>query len=356
MSNIISKYAIIVFLSVVNIFYYGINDSILPILLTITVCGFLEYIVNDKAKLFLALGFIILSIFYCPLIIFTPVIIYDFLLTKYQPFMLLSLVPVGINYNKFSYVQLIIFIAVIACCLLLKKWNAKIIEMKSSLHKQRDDMTEQSINMQRQIDELTSQQDSECNLAALNERNRIAREIHDNVGHLLSSSILQIAAIMAITKDEKVKANLAVVKSTLDEGMNSIRKSVHNLNNESIDLFDNIKKVTDDFKFCKIELSYNYLNDPPASIKYAEIAIVKEALNNVIKHSNATLVTVNLIEHPSLYQMIIQDNGTNFKSNPSGMGLENIRQRVENLKGIVNFETIGGFKIFISFNKLFLEE
>ena len=86
------------------------------------------------------------------------------------------------------------------------------------------------------------------------------------------------------------------------------------------------------------------------------IAILKEALANVIKHSNATEVKICLFEHPSLFQVIIQDNGRVFKTNPNGIGLENIRQRVDALKGIVNFETTNGFKIFISFQKNFVED
>ena len=58
--------------------------------------------------------------------------------------------------------------------------------------------------------------------ATLKERNRIAREIHDHVGHMLSRSILQLGAILAINKDEKLDIPLRGLKDSLDTAMNNI--------------------------------------------------------------------------------------------------------------------------------------
>lgn len=73
-------------------------------------------------------------------------------------------------------------------------------------------------------------------LQTLRERNRIAREIHDNVGHMLSRSILQMGALITIHKEEPLHGQLAGVGETLNQAMNSIRESVHDLHDESIDL------------------------------------------------------------------------------------------------------------------------
>lgn len=355
MNSMLNRIMLIAAIFIFGFSMYDGEAMIAPVLIAVTICGLFEYFDNRRFKIITFLIYTAVACFYPPLIIFIPVIIYDFIFTTAQAVMILSLLPIGINFSIFTRFQLMIIVLLIVASFQLKSWSIKTEEMKKNLYKQRDDMTEQSIIMQQKIAELTLKQDSECNLAALNERNRIAREIHDNVGHLLSSSIIQLGAIMAVTKEEFTKESLAVVKNTLDEGMNSIRKSVHNLNDESIDLYIVLKGIVSDFKFCEISFSYSYPNDPPSSIKYAVIAIVKEALSNVIKHSNATEVTVKLFEHPGLYQLVIQDNGKVFRTNPNGMGLENIRQRVDALKGIVNFDTSNGFKIFISFNKYILE-
>ncbi|QUH27280.1 two-component sensor histidine kinase [Serpentinicella alkaliphila] len=244
-------------------------------------------------------------------------------------------------------------IVISAIVYFLKVREIKERKLREDYINQRDYLTELSISLEEKINELVSKQDVEVNLATLNERNRIAREIHDNVGHLLSSSILQIGAVIAISKDENTVKNLEVVRDTLNEGMNSIRESVHNLHDHSIDLYGEINKLIKTFTFCKIKLNYEIIGDMPAKAKYAIIAIIKEALSNVMKHSNGDQVSISLYEHPKLFQLIIYDNG-NKKMDPDnfkGMGLESIKQRVASLNGIVNFEQSKGFKIFISFMK-----
>jgi signal transduction histidine kinase len=236
--------------------------------------------------------------------------------------------------------------------MLLKQKTTQYNFTQSSYIYQRDNLTEKSIALEHKIIELSEKQNNEISVATLNERNRIAREIHDNVGHLLSSSILQIAAVIATTKDENTKHSLKIVKSTLNDGMDSIRDSVHNLRDNSIDLFIQLKEIVDSFTFCNAILNYELSSILNVKAKYAVISIVKEALSNVIKHSNATELSVSLYEHPKLIQLIVLDNGS--MSNDiynNGMGIESIRQRVSSLNGILNINNSNGFRIFISFNK-----
>ncbi|QSX07378.1 two-component sensor histidine kinase [Sedimentibacter sp. zth1] len=240
----------------------------------------------------------------------------------------------------------------------MKYKSNQYVRNKTLYLTQRDTLVELNISLKSKLNELKDRQDEEVNLATLNERNRIAREIHDNVGHLLTSSILQIGAIMLTTKDESTKNNLEIVKNTLDTGMTSIRNSVHGLRDTSINLYMQLKEIVDSFNYCSINFNYEIRSIICIKAKYAIISIVKEALNNVIKHSNATQVTINLYEHPKILQVIIFDNGsinTNI-TYTTGMGIEGIKQRVLSLNGIINISTTNGFKIFISFNKEDLNE
>ena len=86
----------------------------------------------------------------------------------------------------------------------------------------------------------------------------------------------------------------------------------------------------------------------PKEIKYAFIAIVKEATNNIQKHSNATKATIQLREHPGFFLLHVADNGTRkiIRSN-NGIGLSNMEERVRNLGGTIRFDTENGFKISI---------
>ena len=70
----------------------------------------------------------------------------------------------------------------------------------------------------------------------MQERNRIAREIHDNVGHMLTRAILLLGAVKTINQDQKITDSLTLLEDTLTQTMDNIRSSVHNLHDNSIDL------------------------------------------------------------------------------------------------------------------------
>lgn len=92
--------------------------------------------------------------------------------------------------------------------------------------------------------------------------------------------------------------------------MNSIRSSVHDLHDDAIDLEDAIKGLVKDFTFCPVNLTYDMSRQIPREVKYSLISITKEGLSNVMRHSNADSVDILLREHPALYQLCIEDNGT----------------------------------------------
>ena len=226
----------------------------------------------------------------------------------------------------------------------------------------RDEDEIQKELLQKQNRNLLEEQDKSIYTAQLAERNRIAREIHDNVGHMLSRSILQVGAMMVVHKNEPIEEELTSLRSTLDTAMNNIRESVHDIRDEAIDLEVAIKEMADPLRNkYKVNIEFDAEKDNvDREIKYAVINIVKEAVSNIIKYSNNEFVKIRFDEHPSMYQLIIHDFGsddgsketnTQFISSGNGMGLENIRNRAEKLGGQANFTQINGFRIFIRIPK-----
>lgn len=216
----------------------------------------------------------------------------------------------------------------------------------------RDSGYEMAMLLRQQNRELVEKQDYEIRLATLNERGRIAREIHDHVGHLLSRSILQVGALMVTKTNEQERQSLSNVRNTLSQAMDSIRASVHDLHDESIDLRTQVEALVQEFTFCPIRLDYRLEREPEKDIAYCFIAILKEGLNNIIRHSDATQVTLALLEHPALYQLVLQDNGTGSAGEScEGLGLRSIADRVDALGGQLVIERAGGFRLFISVPK-----
>lgn len=206
--------------------------------------------------------------------------------------------------------------------------------------------------------------DAERYAATLAERNRIAREIHDNVGHMLSRSILLTGALRTIQKEDAALENqLGVLEQTLHEAMNAIRESVHDLYEDSIDLEQAAGALAAEFSFCPVTLRCRISSAAPRNISYCLLAVMKEALVNIQKHSAATEARIAITEHPALWQMSIEDNGggcaagsgdalpADLFSAQNGLGLNNMRHRVERLSGTIHFSNENGFRIFLTIPK-----
>lgn len=350
MNNIINKSIIIFITSIAIIPISSQEKFIIAILLCIISSAFSEIADKEKLSLIFLIIYSCIACIYPEFLIGLPLLFYDIANSKYKFYGLFQVIPFIINYQCNTVANNIIIALVILISGILKYKYDEYERLQRQYIKRRDDLTEESLNLEKRVEELINRENYQIKMATLDERNRIAREIHDNVGHLLTSSIIQIGAVMAITKEKDTKDMLNNIKNTLDEGMNSIRSSIHDLHDDAVDLYLELLKIVKEFKFCEVDYKYNIQSDMDVKMKYVIISIVKEALANVIKHSNATKVTVHLYEHPKIYQLIIADNGTiKNKKSETGMGLEGMKMRVTSMGGNININTENGFEIFISF-------
>lgn len=322
------------------------STIIFPILITIAISALNSYFENN---IFNVITYIVFCIgcFYDPMLVyFLPLITYDIAAGKYTLLSFLSFI--FIVYYQVYFISL----PIILITIWLKYRSIVIDKLRYRYKTFRDSSAELTMSMEESNKSLILQQDYEVEVATLNERNRIAREIHDNVGHVLSSSILQVGALMAINKDDTMDVLLKQIKETLTEGMGSIRDSIHNLHDDSIDLRNQIETLIKDFSKCKVYFEYDASNNLPIKYKYNIISIIKEALSNTIKHSNGTKVSIILREHPAFLQLIVWDNGVVKAFNTdNGIGLTNIKDRVSALSGNLNITTENGFRIFVSLPK-----
>jgi signal transduction histidine kinase len=324
---------------------------VVPLLCVIILGALTSYLDDDRWKAALALGFLLLSCFYPAFLFFLPVVCYDVFLTKYQAGLVLALLPVGLSAEELPVSSLIFIVLISGLSYLTKRRTTALGKLRSEYIALRDSTKEFSILLENKNKELMEKQDYEIRLAMLGERTRIARDIHDGVGHLLSNSILQTGAMLATCRDEAMAERLHVLKETLLSGMETVRDSIHDLHDESVDLYTEIRRLCDNFDFCDISLQYDMDSNPDKKVKYALLSVAKEALSNVMRHSDATQVTVTMTEHPALYQLVVKDNGTKKEQSGEGIGLKNIAQRVEGIGGYVNIGYDGGFSVFVSVPK-----
>ena len=298
----------------------------------------------------LGLG-VFLSFILPDMLFFLPVLCYPLCVKRPTPVLLVSLLPVIRSFFTFDNIStcfLILFLLGVA--LLLSYRERQLSQTASDLIKLRDSDTEERLSLQEQAQTLIENQDAEIKIATLQERTRIAREIHDNVGHLLSRSILQVGAMLTVKKDDE---SLLLLKESLDAAMQGIRSSVHDLRDDALDLGTSAKQLLADYTSYRTFFEYDIAPELPVPITYCFLTITKEALSNITKHSNADTIRISMKEYTSLYSLSIADNGTDIHvpEGNTGMGLENMQARVSALKGTIRFSTQNGFHIFVSIPK-----
>lgn len=330
--------------------------TVIPIITVVWISCFISFFSKDHLTILAFIFYVGLCIVSPSFVFFLPLLCYDLVCETYRYTLFLGIFSILRALWFVSLFTIFLLLALTVLAYLLKRRNLALTKSKEDYFLLRDHMMELADRLQLQNKDLLEKQDYEVSNATLNERNRIAREIHDTVGHLLSSSILQIGAMLALTTDETTKKNLSDIKETLSEGMNSIRSSIHNLHDNSIDLKSKLEELVENFSFCRVKFSYNVNHDFPIKAKYSIIFIVKEALSNVMKHSTATLVTITINEFPGFYQVVIQDNGEKKKldipsKDSSGIGIQSMLERINNLGGHFHVDSNKGYKIFITLPK-----
>lgn len=248
-------------------------------------------------------------------------------------------------------------ILLMAFAVMLSYFTELLLGYQMKLHSMRDASMEHDMLMEQMNHQLIEKQNAQIYNATLKERNRIAREIHDNVGHMITRSILQVGAIGVINTDERLKEPIADLKSTLDTAMDSMRKSVHDLYDESVDLRQALAKLKPTDSAFAFSLEYDCEDDVSRDVKYAFIAIAKEAVNNAVKHSNGDEIRIIVREHPAFYQLEIMDNGTSADERSltgetgDGIGIKNIKERVAAIGGTMRIKADDGFMIFVTLMK-----
>lgn len=353
MSVLMDKGILLVLGILLAVWQGGTAEPVAATLLGVIAAALGIYFTDRKKKMVLAAVVIGVSFFMPELCCFLPVIFYDCTGDKIYWGALGVLPCLTRQPETLVKEQVMLWVIASVLAVFLARRTLQKEQLQQSLIELRDNSTELNLALKKKNKNLMEKQDYEIYLATLRERNRIAREIHDNVGHMLSRSILQLGALMAVHPEEPLHEQLSGISDTLNGAMNNIRESVHDLHDDSIDLrqviSETLKPMEEGY-----QVAFDYDMSPEVSreVKYCFITVVKEAVSNILKHSNATRVSVTLREHPAFYQLSVEDNGkVSKKEKEEGIGLINMRDRVEVLGGTFRVSRERGFCIFISIRK-----
>lgn len=337
--------------------------AVVPLMIALTATALNSWLISTKGQAAVLAVYVAACLINPLLIYFLPVVCIDLIAEKQALLVTAAILPLVVHRSHFSWSTLIQLGLLFLLSWLLKTQGRSLITTRQQLIGLQDDAREQTLRLEQKTKDLLDKQDYEINLATLKERNRIAREIHDHVGHLLTRAILQLGALRTTCAEEPLLTQLTKVQETLDDSMNEIRSSLHDLHDAAIDLENELRSLVDSFAFCPVRLTYDILMRPDQKTVFAFLAIVREALSNIARHSKATRAEIILREHPGFYQMLIRDNGSSgagrmadgpievdslIQRDDSGIGLQNMIDRVRGLDGLINFRREQGFMIIVS--------
>ncbi len=241
----------------------------------------------------------------------------------------------------FSYIVAIIFLAFISSIIVREqKSKLKVEDLYNELRKSEDELIKAN-------EELKAYADSIKELYVLKERNRISREIHDSVGHSLSTIIIQLGAIEKIAKENGQAASqmAANLRDFTRKGLEEIRKALKELKPKEFKEYETIlslENLIKDFsKLTGIDVKLTFtkskwnLDEKSSLVLYRA---VQEFLSNSAKHGKATKINI-YIHYDDELIVTLKDNGIGTDEIKPGMGLTSLAERIKEIGGSLSYES-----------------
>ena len=214
--------------------------------------------------------------------------------------------------------------------------------------------TQEQVLHERRITDLLQQQEIRALDAMMQgqekERERIAKDLHDRLGSMLSAIKLQFSALEArMTRMEaEQKDQYRHVFNLLDEAVSEVRRISHDMMRGVITQFG-LERALEDLRSSieapgtlQVELStFGLEGRLEPKLEIAVYRMVQEMMSNVLKHARADHITIQITRSAAALNVIVEDNGRGFdpQSATEGMGMGNIRARAAEFKGSVNVDT-----------------
>lgn len=249
-------------------------------------------------------------------------------------------------FNLFDSVNLIMFI--IYCVYVIQEQRETIEEVNSLYNKLSNANNElHDANIRLQDYAIITEKAGQTK-----ERNRLAREIHDSLGHTLTgiSAALDACITTVERSPQETKKRLETIAEITRQGIVDVRRSVNELRPDSLEMLNleyAITKMINNINTMTSTKVYFYCNIDELKFDEDEentiYRVVQESITNAIKHGKASKVWVKIDKTDSEAVITIQDNGVGAAVINSGFGTSHMAERVKMLNGTVNFDGTNGF-------------
>lgn len=187
-------------------------------------------------------------------------------------------------------------------------------------------------------------------LAVVQERNRLAREIHDGLGHYLTAIDIQLKAAQAMAAQDAGSAQTALqnAQTLTGEALADVRRSISSLRSDpstSRPLVESLNLLLAETRAADLQASLAVSGTPrplPQQVEFTLYRVAQEGLTNVHKHANASRVELHLDYRERGVRLSIADNGAGASEAEGGFGLLGLQERVQLVGGSLHVETSPG--------------
>jgi signal transduction histidine kinase len=180
----------------------------------------------------------------------------------------------------------------------------------------------------------------------IQERIRLARDLHDGLGSILAAAKYNLVDIKKTSLEGKDIENYDKTVSLLDDSMNEMRRVAHHLMPAQLSLVG-LKQSIADFCSTMPVVKFSWYGDDSSfdpNLQIMVYRILHELVSNALKHAQAKSILVQIVREPDSIALTVSDDGCGFEpeAEAKGMGLANIRARVESYKGNLDINTSPG--------------
>jgi signal transduction histidine kinase len=249
------------------------------------------------------------------------------------------------KFNLLNFSQMIFFLLInilIMVVALFGEYNKQEKEKKDLLYKE---LLDTHKKLKEYINEVQR-------LSVIEERNRIARDIHDNLGHNMTALIMQLQMADHYLQSDSLKSRELLVNSirTAKDSLKGIREVVETLRGSTTSLSADkaFKVLTEDFSEktgASIDLKIEGKVTDNQKTLNAMYHILQEGLTNAVRHGHASKIWVQVKYTDKSIAFRIKDNGKGTENIKEGYGMKGIRERVNALCGSVEFKSDNGFVV-----------
>lgn len=183
-------------------------------------------------------------------------------------------------------------------------------------------------------------------MAEIRERNRLAREIHDTLGHTLTGIIMGSEASLALFEDspEESRKRIEAVTKSARDGLNDVRASIKALRPDSLQkqgLDMTLREMIAKFqKTTSVAVVYEqYAGKLEFAVDEEDTIyrIIQECMTNAVRHGGADMIQIRLRRHDDILTMDIRDNGKGCENVTEGFGLRHMQERLDLLSGSLTY-------------------